>query len=106
MSDFVSVLPVSELPPGSCREVSVGGKALALYNVAGKVYATSNTCLHRGGPLGQGMLDGNAVMCPWHTWSWDVTNGENTANGELKLACYETRLADGQVQVRPEPIGT
>jgi len=105
MSEFVKVIAASELPPGSCREVSVAGNAVAVYNVGGAVYATSNRCLHRGGPLGQGMLDGNAVICPWHAWSWDVTTGENTANRELKLARYEARVEDGQVLVRPEPLG-
>lgn len=103
MAEFVKVMPVAELPAGSCREVSVGGKAVAVYNVGGVFYATSNTCLHRGGPLGQGMLEGEAVTCPWHAWSWDVTTGENTANPELKLARFETRVEDGQLLVRPEP---
>jgi nitrite reductase/ring-hydroxylating ferredoxin subunit len=105
MADFLKVMAASDLPPGTCREVSVAGKPVALYNVAGVVYATSNTCLHRGGPLGQGMLDGSVVMCPWHAWTWDVTTGENTANPELKLARYQARVEDGQILVRPEPVG-
>ena len=100
MSEFVKALPLSELPPGTCRQVQLGATAVAVYNVAGTVYATSNVCIHRGGPLGQGMLDGNAGMCPWHAWSWDVTTGENTANGELKMACYEVRVEDGPVYVK------
>lgn len=104
MTEFVRVMAVSELPPGSCREASVGGRAVALYNVAGAVYATSNTCLHRGGPLGLGTLDGTAVLCPWHAWTWDVTSGENTANPELKLARYAVRVEDGQILVSPEPL--
>ena len=100
MSEFVRALALSELSPGQCVEVSVGGKPVALYNVDGAIYATSNTCLHRGGPLGQGALDGQAVLCPWHAWSWDVTTGENTANGTLKMACYEVKVEDGQVYVK------
>ena len=99
MAGFIRALALGDLPPGECREVSVGGKAVALYNVGGTVYATSNTCIHRGGPLGQGMLDGTAVLCPWHAWSWDVTTGENTANPELKIPTYPVRLEDGQVLV-------
>jgi nitrite reductase/ring-hydroxylating ferredoxin subunit len=106
MADFVKVMAVSELPPGTSREVSVAGKPVALFNVSGVVYAISNTCLHRGGPLGQGMLEGTSVMCPWHAWTWDVTTGENTANRELKLARYEARVEDGQIEVRPDPITT
>ena len=99
MSEYVRALALSDLPPGQCVEVSVAGKPVALYNVAGVVYATSNTCIHRGGPLGQGALDGPVVLCPWHAWSWDVTTGENTANPELKIPTYPVKVADGQVLV-------
>jgi nitrite reductase (NADH) small subunit/3-phenylpropionate/trans-cinnamate dioxygenase ferredoxin subunit len=100
MTEFVRAMAASELPPGQCRELVVGGLAIAIYNVGGTFHATSNLCLHRGGPLGQGMLDGQVVMCPWHAWSWDVTTGENTANGTLKMACYEVRVEDGEVYVK------
>jgi nitrite reductase/ring-hydroxylating ferredoxin subunit len=97
---FVRAIAVADLAPGSCTEVALAGRPVAVYNVGGTFYATANQCLHRGGPLGQGMLDGQAVMCPWHAWSWDVTTGENTANGELKMACYEVRVEDGHVYVK------
>ena len=97
---FIKTIDVSALPPGRCTEVSVEGKPVALYNVGGRFYATSNTCLHRGGPLGQGMLDGPAVMCPWHAWSWDVTTGENTANPTLKIATYEVKVEGDAVLVK------
>jgi len=71
-----------------------------LYNVEGTVYATSNVCLHRGGPLGQGLLEGHSVMCPWHAWSWDVRTGENTANPILRIPSYEVRVEGGDVLVR------
>ena len=100
MPGFVRALALAELPPGECREVSVEGRPVALYNVGGTVYATSNTCIHRGGPLGQGTLDGTAVLCPWHAWSWDVATGENTANPELKIPTYPVRVEEGQVLVQ------
>lgn len=100
MGEFIPVMAASELGPGQCREVLVGGKPVALFNVEGIFYALSNVCLHRGGPLGQGSLDGAVVMCPWHAWTWDVRTGENTANGSLKVACYDTKVEAGQVAVK------
>ena len=100
MADFARALAVTELGPGQCVEVSVAGKPVALYNVDGTFYATSNTCIHRGGPLGQGALDGPAVLCPWHAWSWDVRTGENTANPELKIPIYPVTVEGGQVLVQ------
>ncbi|HEX6737935.1 MAG TPA: Rieske 2Fe-2S domain-containing protein [Vicinamibacteria bacterium] len=100
MSDFVRVLAATELAPGQCREVAVEGKPVALYNIDGTFFATGNLCLHRGGPLGQGMVEGRTIMCPWHAWTWDVATGENTANAELKIPCYEVRVEDGHVLVK------
>ena len=99
MTEFVRAIAVSELPPGTCREVSLGGRGVAVYNVGGEFYATTNTCIHRGGPLGQGTLDGGVVMCPWHSWTFDVKTGESTVNPDLKVACYEVKVEDGQVLV-------
>src|SRR5256885_294848 len=102
MGEWVRAATVSDLPPGSCTEVRVGGRPLALYNVGGSFYATSNVCLHRGGPLGQGQLDGPAVMCPWHAWTWDVRTGENTANPALRIPVFEVKVEGGEVLVRVE----
>jgi nitrite reductase (NADH) small subunit/3-phenylpropionate/trans-cinnamate dioxygenase ferredoxin subunit len=100
MSGFVKAIEAAQLAPGQCTEVSIEGKPVALYNVDGRFHATTNTCLHRGGPLGQGMLDGPVVMCPWHAWSWDVRTGENTANPTLTMPVYEVKVEDGQVLVK------
>jgi nitrite reductase (NADH) small subunit len=100
MTDFVRAIAVADLAPGQCTEATVGGTPVAIFNVDGTFYATSNLCLHRGGALGQGMLQGREVMCPWHAWSWNVTNGENAANGTLKIPTYDVKVEDGQVFVK------
>jgi len=100
MAEFQRAIDAASLAPGTCTEVVVGSRALAIYNVDGTFYATANQCLHRGGPLGQGMLSGCEVMCPWHAWSWDVRTGENVANPELKIQSYEVKVVDGAVLVR------
>jgi nitrite reductase/ring-hydroxylating ferredoxin subunit len=100
MSEYVSVLKVEELAPGQATERMVGGRAIAVYNVGGRFYATSNFCVHRGGPLGQGALDGCVIMCPWHAWTFDVTTGANTVNEEMKVPSYPVRVQDGQVFVQ------
>src|SRR5262245_50243531 len=100
MGEFQRALAADDVPPGHCAEAAVGGKPVAIYNVDGTFYATGNVCLHRGGPLGQGMLTGTSVMCPWHAWSWDVTTCENTGNGELKVPSYPVKVEGGQVLVQ------
>jgi nitrite reductase/ring-hydroxylating ferredoxin subunit len=100
MSEYTKVVALSDLPPGACREATVDGKPVALFNVEGTVHAIGNLCMHRGGPLGQGMLEGTTVLCPWHAWTYDVTTGESTVNPELKVPKYEVKIDEGYVWVR------
>jgi NAD(P)H-dependent nitrite reductase small subunit len=102
MSEYVPVLAVAELLPGQAAEVKVGDKAVALFNVGGTFYALTNLCPHRGGPLGQGFVEGSQVSCPWHNYTFDVTTGENVVNAELKVPCYDVKLEDGRVFVKVE----
>src|SRR5437762_6073833 len=76
----VKVASVGEVETGQGRVVEANGKTLALFNVDGVFYAMDNACAHRGGPLGEGDLDGTIVTCPWHAWRWDVRSGANANN--------------------------
>jgi 3-phenylpropionate/trans-cinnamate dioxygenase ferredoxin component len=100
MSEFVPVLAAAELPPGQAAEVTVGDRAVALFNVGGTFYAVANRCPHRGGPLGQGFVEGSQVSCPWHNYTFDVTTGENVVNAELKIERYEVKVEAGQLLVK------
>jgi nitrite reductase/ring-hydroxylating ferredoxin subunit len=100
MSDFLPALAVTDLPPGQAREVTVGGQVIAIFNVGGTFHALPNRCPHRGGPLGQGFLDGAEVSCPWHNWTFDVTTGENVASRDLKVPRLDVKVEDGRVLVR------
>jgi nitrite reductase (NADH) small subunit len=89
---FVRTVKVAEVPAGTIRELQVEGKAVAVANVGGKIYVINNTCLHRGGPLGQGSLEGKVVTCPWHGWQFDVTNGKAVQNPAAGVDCYHTEV--------------
>jgi nitrite reductase (NADH) small subunit len=97
MANFVKVAEVGDVPPGTGKCVEVGGKQIALFNVAGAFHAIDNTCLHRGGPLGEGELEGAIVTCPWHGWQYDVTTGKVTMNPSVGVDTYA-------VEVRGEDI--
>ena len=100
MAEFVPVLAAAELPPGRAAEVTVGGRTVALFNVAGTFYALTNLCPHRGGPLGQGFLEGSEVSCPWHNYTFDVRTGENVVSADLKVERYDVKVEDGRVFVK------
>ncbi len=96
---FARAAKVSEIPVGSIHEFQVEGKTIAIANVAGKFHGISNTCLHRGGPLGQGTLQGTVVTCPWHGWSFDVTSGKVSHNEAVGVACYAVEIRGDDIFV-------
>lgn len=99
MTVFVRVVRAGEIPPGSGRVAVVQGHPVALFNVGGTFYAVSNVCLHRGGPIGEGTLDGAVVTCPLHGWEYDVRTGTNLANPAACLRTFPVRVDGDEVWV-------
>lgn len=96
---FVRVAAVADVAPGTGAVVQADGRAIALFNVDGSFYAMDNTCLHRGGPVGEGDLEGVVVTCPWHGFQYDVTTGRNILDPDVGLETFEVRVEDGDVYV-------
>jgi len=99
MPNFVKVANLSDLKPGAAMTVVVNGLDIALYNVGGKIYATDNTCLHQGGPLGEGILEGEVVSCPWHMWEYNVCTGAKVGNDSIKLSTYPVEVEGADIKV-------
>jgi len=99
MAEFVKVAQVDDIKPGTAKCVEVGGRQIAVFNVDGAFHAIDNTCLHRGGPLAEGEIDGCIVTCPWHGWQYDVTTGVNVLDDAEKVDRFETKVEGGAVFV-------
>ena len=100
MSEFAPAIAAADLPPGRAADLVVGGQSIALVNLDGTFHALSGRCPHRGGPLGQGFVDGSQVSCPWHNYTFDVTTGENVVSADLKVPRYEVKVENGLVYVK------
>ena len=99
MSRRVLVGEAAGIGVGEGRVVEADGKTLALFNVDGAFYALDNACAHRGGPLGEGDLEGTVVVCPWHAWRWDVKTGANVNNPAVRMTCFPVSVDGGRVFV-------
>jgi nitrite reductase/ring-hydroxylating ferredoxin subunit len=97
---FEVVLHVDALAPGQLKEVIVGGKAIAVANVGGEFYATTNSCPHAESPLAEGSLEGAKLTCSGHGWMYDVTTGVCLTNPDVHLATYEIQVVEKAVCVR------
>ncbi len=84
MPQFHPVARVTDIAPGQGRPWVVAGREIAVFNLEGEFYAIENTCPHRGGSLGHGLLDGEEVICPWHQWRFNVKTGRMQLGGGVE----------------------
>ncbi len=80
-------------------EAERGEDVYALCNVGGEVRAISGLCPHQGGPLGEGVLNGGMISCPWHMWEFDSATGACTFNENVRVPVYAVQVEAGEVLV-------
>jgi nitrite reductase/ring-hydroxylating ferredoxin subunit len=99
MADFTRVAGVDDVKPGTGMVAEVNGQAVAVFNVEGTYYAVDNTCVHRGGPLGEGELEGDVVTCPWHSWQFNVKTGVSVNNPSACVKTYQVKVEGPDLKV-------
>ncbi|HTO73201.1 MAG TPA: Rieske 2Fe-2S domain-containing protein, partial [Gemmatimonadales bacterium] len=104
-AEWVNLGPAELLKAPPLRQITVGRTRIALSWVNGQFHAVSGVCIHAGGPLGEGRLEGDFIVCPWHQWKFrcDTGTGEPGFEGD-KLPCYALREDGGHLFVNPEPV--
>ena len=99
MAEYVRVAGTADVASGSGIVAEVNDKAIAVFNVDGTYYAIDNTCIHRGGPLGEGELEGDTVTCPWHGWQYSVKTGVSTSNPSACVKSYPVKVEGTDIKV-------
>ena len=90
---MVEVCKLDELPVGLGRPFCVGDKLIAVFRTrAGRVFAVDVKCPHKGGPLAEGMLAGDQVVCPYHAFRYDGSSGECDQYGACAVTTFQTRV--------------
>ena len=103
--EFTPVVPLADLPDSAPTKVNLGPTALVMVRRGDLVYALKESCAHAGGPLSEGRLEGDAIVCPWHASTFRLADGAvRHGPASVRQIRYETRVNDGQVEVRG-PIG-
>lgn len=84
---------VERLPLGEGRTFQIAGRAIAVFRTrSGEVYATQATCPHKGGPLADGIVGANKVVCPLHSYKFDLASGEPIGAECQQLATYPVTI--------------
>lgn len=102
-SGWVEVCRIDDIPALGARVLErVGGDNIALFRTAsGNVFALRDRCPHKGGPLSQGIVAGETVTCPLHSWNLSLESGEARAPDMGCVATYPVRVEDGVVWLSP-----
>jgi 3-phenylpropionate/trans-cinnamate dioxygenase ferredoxin subunit len=94
------VAQASDIPPETARRVVADGVEVLVCNVGGTFYAIEDVCTHDGGPLDQGKLEGERVVCPRHGATFDVRTGEAlTLPAVMPVATFAVRLDGDKLSV-------
>jgi nitrite reductase/ring-hydroxylating ferredoxin subunit/uncharacterized membrane protein len=99
--EFTPVLPAAELAEGTPTKASVGTTTLVLVRRGDVVHALKETCSHAGGPLSQGTLDGDTIVCPWHFSAFRLSDGAvRHGPAATRQVAYRARISAEQVEVQ------
>ena len=96
----VLVGQAEEIPEGERKIVELAGRSIGIFHHAGSWYAVHNRCLHRGGPVATGSLQGDVLTCPWHGYQYNLTNGQLLQDPKAKLDQYPVEVRDGEIYLK------
>ena len=97
---FLEIAPESELPNGERLYVEIEGLPIVIFNIAGQLFAIGDVCSHDNGPLGDGLLDGNLIVCPRHGAEFDIRTGKAvTLPAVVDIPAYPVRVVDGKIEI-------
>jgi nitrite reductase/ring-hydroxylating ferredoxin subunit len=100
VATFVKVATIHELSPGQGKLIALDNKRIALFHVGERYYAIDDACPHRGGPLSEGDVEAETVICPWHGAIFALATGAVTRfPGAAGVATYAVRVQGEQIEI-------
>jgi nitrite reductase (NADH) small subunit len=89
--------PVEQIPPGEGRAFALDGEQVAVFRLrSGALRAVQAACPHSGGPIADGQIDDEVVICPLHMHTFDLATGV-CRTGQRALRTYAVRVVDGEM---------
>ncbi len=88
----LELFQISAIPPGEGRNIEALGNKIAIFHTrSGAVFAVQAECPHRGGPLADGLVGGTTLICPLHSWKFDLATGD-ALFGDCGIKTYPVRV--------------
>jgi len=98
--EYAEIIPLDQLPQGERLFVEVGGKSIVIFNQAGKLFAIGDICSHDNGPVGDGDIEEDEIICPRHGARFDIRTGKATSLPAIvDIPSYPLRIENGMIQL-------
>ena len=97
MPKRIRVAKKEDIPEGKAKLLFFQGREVALFRMGDEFFALDNRCPHQGGPLGEGHLDGESVICPWHHWDFHLKTGQSRIGPEVCVKTYLVELENEEI---------
>lgn len=96
---------LTDIPLRGARIVKTPSGCIAVFRTdEAEVFATSNKCAHKGGPLAEGIVHGKQVTCPLHNWVYSLETGEAQGADEGSIATYPVKIEDGRLLLDTDAV--
>jgi nitrite reductase/ring-hydroxylating ferredoxin subunit/uncharacterized membrane protein len=100
-ADFTAIMPADSLVDDTPTKATFGATSLVVVRRGDLVYALKETCPHAGGPLAEGTLVGDTIVCPWHASAFRLADGAvRHGPASSRQVAYRARIAGGQVEIQ------
>jgi len=103
VTEFIDVGWSNDIAVGRMASYRVNGRGVVVYHTASGFHASDDRCPHRGGPLVEGDLMGEEIVCPWHLWAFDIRSGVCPGNPEVRVTTHEVRVENDRLLLRVNP---
>lgn len=103
---IVNLGSLSKIPRGEGRAFQIGETSIAVFHSRdGNVFATESSCPHKGGPLADGVVGAQKVICPLHGFLFDLPSGEPAGSSCRALKTYPATVnEEGEILVGIEEV--
>ncbi|ARE84027.1 Assimilatory nitrite reductase (NAD(P)H) small subunit [Roseovarius sp. EC-HK134] len=96
--NWLDIGALEDIPQRGARVVKTAQGCVAVFRTADdQVFALSDRCPHKGGPLSEGIVHGHAVTCPLHNWVFNLETGLAQGADAGAVATYAARVAGGRI---------
>lgn len=103
MSNWISAAHINDIPNGTWQTVEMDNFSFLVININNQFYAIENLCTHDGGPLSDGQLEGEEIVCSRHGAKFCVKNGAVTAPPAYEdIRTFPVKVENGIIKINPE----